>query len=97
MISAAVSPANGVCPDSISYSTMPRLKMSVRASVSMPRACRATYSRCGDTRRHWCSLRLGQCFDLSSASLCVSLAKPKSRTLMTPSLRSMTFSGLMSR
>ena len=37
--SAVVAPSNGRAPDNISYSTMPRLKISERASSASPRTC----------------------------------------------------------
>src|SRR5258708_34175385 len=39
MISFRFAPSKGKRPATISYSTTPRLKMSVRASTESPRAC----------------------------------------------------------
>jgi hypothetical protein len=39
MVSAAESPWKALLPESISYSTAPKEKMSLRASVGFPRTC----------------------------------------------------------
>ena len=39
IVSVIVSPANGLRPVAISYSTTPNEKTSVRPSIVLPRAC----------------------------------------------------------
>jgi len=87
MTACAYSPVNGGRPVTISYSTDPSAQTSARPSTATPRACSGamyvTVPRVAPVR--------------VSAVCPASLAKPKSRIFMVPSVVRIRFAGLMSR
>ena len=98
MVSAAVSFRNGDLPDSISYSTHPNEKMSVRWSTGSPRTCSGDMYPAVPSKAPVAVDGSGGsvgAWGLGSGR--VSLATPKSRILTCPSLVTNTLAGLRSR
>ena len=101
-ISTACRPRNGGWPVTISYSTTPRLKTSVRWSAAWPEACSGELypiepygtptSVSGSS-----VLRPGVAGPLSPASGTSIFARPKSRMRAWPPGPTMMFAGLRSR
>ncbi len=93
-------PGRPAAPTSISYSTAPNEKMSERRSAGSPRTCSgAMYPTVPSTApTPLIAVAVGAAVRSSrSSSGCVSLARPKSRILTTPSLVRKRFSGFRSR
>ncbi len=95
-------PANARRPVTISYSTAPKLKMSLRASTFPPVACSGDmYPAVPATTPGWLSasgaLAVVSESPGSSVSSATRFARPKSSTLTTPSRVTITFAGLRSR
>jgi hypothetical protein len=95
--SLPLGPAKGERPASISYSITPSDQMSVRASTCWPRACSGDMYAAVPTTVPASVLTPIWVVSAPPPTTGASLARPKSSTLTTPSGRSMTFSGLMSR
>src|SRR2546430_1509971 len=94
IVPTALGRSNGRAPAAISYSTMPRLKMSLRPSTVLPRICSGDmYGAVPEivpaleTRRS-----LADCSIVAAL-----LASPKSSTFTCPRTLIITFAGLMSR
>ena len=95
MVSCVVSPPKGRRPPSISYSTTPNEKRSLRASVAPPRACSGDmYATVPITTPGVVArLRVSPLDDSSVRTFAI----PKSRILTTLSRVMNTFSGFRSR
>ena len=96
MVSTAESPPNARLPESISYSTAPKAKMSVRKSAASPRTCSGDmYPAVPSTVPGIVATAVTACGCASIGS--VSFARPKSRIFARPSVVTKMFSGLRSR
>jgi hypothetical protein len=94
MTLAALFPENACCPLSISYSTSPNAKMSLRSSAGWPSICSgAMYRGVPTTARSSVSVVW---LSAASSRLGTRLARPKSSTF-TPLFVSRMFEGLRSR
>ena len=99
--SGVVAPANARLPVSISYSTAPKEKISLRRSTGRPTACSgdmyAAVPRITPVRV-WPSVSVGElASDDGGGSSSSTLAKPKSSTFTTPSGVILMFAGFRSR
>jgi hypothetical protein len=99
IVSAADSRWNARPPDSISYKIAPKEKMSDRPSAGLPFTCSGDmYPSVPMTTPGSVPAAVGRLVCApEAASLCVSLARPKSRIFTRPSDVRKTFSGFRSR